>query len=110
MSLDSSQINETSNITNKATARRFVLPIKIDKTAADGQKLITLKDCTATATLRENSDAKPLVFLEPQHLTRDWMELPRINYNFNGGKYNYFYAISSFSGNLWSIPEPDSVG
>lgn len=108
MSLESSKINESSNIANEATARRFVLPLQIENAAAS-TNLVTLKDCKATATVRQNSGTKPKVFLEPQHLTKDWMELPRINYHYNTDKYNYFYCISSLHYKSWTTPEPDSV-
>lgn len=108
MSVASSRANETSSIANEATARRFVLPLNIDN-ANGSQNLISLKDCTATATLRKNSGSKPKLFLKPQHLTKDWMELPRINYNFNTDKYNYFYCISGLHKTLWTTPEPHSV-
>lgn len=92
----------------EASARRFVLPLKVHKSET-GQNLVTVKDCTATATVRENVGVKPKVFLEPQHLTNDWIELPRINYHYNAAKYNYFYSISSLNERSWTTPEPDSV-
>ncbi len=108
MSLESSKVNETSNIANEATARRFVLPLKVDS-AEDNRNLVTLPDCKATATVLNNPGTKPKVFLTPQHLTKDWMELPRINYHYNANKYNFFYSISNFTEKTWTTPEPDSV-
>lgn len=108
MSLESAKVNERSNFGSEATARRFVIPLSVDN-AAVSQNLVTLKDCTATATLQANSGTKAKVFLKPQHLTKDWMELPRINYQYNAGKYNFFYSISNLVEKTWTTPEPDSV-
>lgn len=109
MHLENANTNETAS-TNEFTesARRFVLPLKVENSTNNGN-LVTLKDCKATATVKQNSGAKPKVFLEPQHLTKDWMELPRINYQYNGEKYNYFYSISSLPDKSWTIGVPDSV-
>ncbi|KAJ6633290.1 Retinoid isomerohydrolase, partial [Pseudolycoriella hygida] len=101
-SLDAVKLMEAKPI--KASARRFVLPLKIDK--ATGKNLVTLKDCKATATLQPYSMK---VFLEPQYLTDDWIELPRINYAFNGQKYNYFYGVANFKDKVWTTPLPDSI-
>jgi len=34
-----------------------------------------------------------VVDVVPHHFTKDFMELPRINYKYNGLKYNYFYGL-----------------
>lgn len=108
MNLESSKVKEMSNIANEATARRFVLPLNVDN-ATENDNLVTLENCTASAVLRKRSGTKPKIFLSPQHLTKDWMELPRINYHYNAEKYNYFYGISSLTDKTWTTPEPDSV-
>lgn len=46
---------------------------------------------TATATLRK--EKSNIVDLVPQHLTENDLELPRINYKFNGKDYKYFYGL-----------------
>lgn len=107
-SLNGSDINETSNIANESTARRYVLPLSVD-TSSDNQNLVTLNNSKATATIVKGSGTKPKVFLSPQHLTKEWIELPRINYQYNADKYNYFYGITGIGEKTWSTPEPDSV-
>lgn len=46
---------------------------------------------TATAKLRRNS--KNIVDLNAQHFTEGMVELPRINYKYNGKPYSYFYGL-----------------
>jgi carotenoid cleavage dioxygenase-like enzyme len=46
---------------------------------------------TATAALR--TEKSNIVDLVPQHLTENDMELPRINYKYNGKDYQYFYGL-----------------
>lgn len=108
LALEGAKVNEKSNVVNEASARRFVLPLNIDNTTND-ENLVKLENCKATATIREFSGTKPTIYLEPQHLTSDWLELPRINYQYNGRKYDYFYGVSSLYKKTWTSPEPDSV-
>lgn len=107
LSLDVSKTDETSNTANESSARRFVLPLNIN-TTSDNQNLVTLRGCRSTATIVKSSGTKPKVYLSPQHLTKEWIDLPRINYHYNAHKYNYMYGISSCDKN-WSTPEPDKV-
>jgi carotenoid cleavage dioxygenase-like enzyme len=107
--LENDFVNKTSNTANEATARRFVLPLNVSGTAPGGQNLVTLKDSQAKATLKGKSNGKPFVFCEPQHLTKGWMELPRINYHRNAKSYNFFYAISSPKSKNWATVEPDTL-
>lgn len=46
---------------------------------------------TATAELRK--EKSNIVDLVPQHLTENNVELPRINYKYNGKNYQYFYGL-----------------
>lgn len=46
---------------------------------------------TATAALRK--EKSNIVDLVPQHLTENNVELPRINYKYNGKNYQYFYGL-----------------
>ncbi|KAJ6616396.1 Beta,beta-carotene 15,15'-dioxygenase, partial [Pseudolycoriella hygida] len=108
MSLESSKVKKTSTTANEATARRFVLPLKVSNETV-GKNLVTLKNCKATAALQEKSESKPKVFLVPQHLSKEWIELPRINYHYNADKYNYFYSVSTMKDKSWTTPEPDSL-
>jgi carotenoid cleavage dioxygenase-like enzyme len=108
LKMENDRVNEKSNTCSEATARRFVLPLNVS-TASEGQNLVTLKDSQAKATLKGESNGKPSVFCEPQHLTKDWMELPRINYLHNAKSYNFFYAISSEKNKTWTTIESDTI-
>ena len=61
-----------------------------------GQNLVTLETTKAKATLvRKESKTKPaVVHLEPEQLSAMIMELPAINYKYNGRPYNFFYGVS----------------
>ncbi|CAG7834109.1 unnamed protein product, partial [Allacma fusca] len=109
MNLENKRINELSNTANEATARRFVLPLNVFTASEQGQNLVTLRNTEATAKLTSVSGEKPAVFCTPQHLSKDWMELPRINYLRNAQSYNYFYAITSLENKTWTTPEPDGI-
>ncbi|XP_037029629.1 beta,beta-carotene 9',10'-oxygenase-like isoform X2 [Bradysia coprophila] len=106
--LQSSKVDNASNTAYESSARRFVLPLNVD-TASDNQNLVTLKDCKATATMVKTSGTKPKVYLSPQNLTKEWIDLPRFNYHYNTEKYNYFYGVTSLGEQNWSTPEPDSL-
>jgi len=54
-----------------------------------GDKLITLPNCKATAYI----SADNVVQCKPELLTNHWVELPRINYKYNGLPYNYMYGV-----------------
>lgn len=108
MELECEKVDEMFKVANEATARRFVLPLNVDN-AMEGKNLVKIENCTATASIRKTSDTKPTVHLEAQHFTNDWMELPRINYQYNAKKYNYFYGLSSFNKKAWTSFQPDAV-
>ncbi|XP_066503498.1 beta,beta-carotene 15,15'-dioxygenase isoform X2 [Hoplias malabaricus] len=74
----------TSKSFCKPKCKRFVLPLA-DKGEA-GEDLVKLKSTTASAV--KEKDGK--ILCQPEVLA-DGVELPRINYNYNGQKYRYVY-------------------
>uniref|UniRef100_A0A667ZZN7 Beta-carotene oxygenase 1, like n=1 Tax=Myripristis murdjan TaxID=586833 RepID=A0A667ZZN7_9TELE len=83
------------------TCQRFVLPLHIHKDCPTGSNLVTLGDTTARAELQADGS----VFCRPDMLvSSSGLELPGINYKFNGKKYRYFYG----SRVEWS-PHPNKV-
>uniref|UniRef100_A0A671LG56 Beta,beta-carotene 15,15'-dioxygenase-like n=2 Tax=Sinocyclocheilus anshuiensis TaxID=1608454 RepID=A0A671LG56_9TELE len=68
----------------KPTCKRFVLPLS--DMGETGEDLVKLKYTTASAV--KEKDGKVLCQGE---VLCDGVELPRINYNFNGKKYRYSY-------------------
>ncbi|XP_029922436.1 beta,beta-carotene 15,15'-dioxygenase [Myripristis murdjan] len=81
------------------TCQRFVLPLHIHKDCPTGSNLVTLGDTTARAELQADGS----VFCRPDMLFKG-LELPGINYKFNGKKYRYFYG----SRVEWS-PHPNKI-
>uniref|UniRef100_A0A668A7Y7 Beta-carotene oxygenase 1, like n=1 Tax=Myripristis murdjan TaxID=586833 RepID=A0A668A7Y7_9TELE len=79
------------------TCQRFVLPLHIHKDCPTGSNLVTLGDTTARAELQLLPLTKPSV-------SSSGLELPGINYKFNGKKYRYFYG----SRVEWS-PHPNKI-
>ncbi|XP_021949663.1 beta,beta-carotene 15,15'-dioxygenase [Folsomia candida] len=84
------QLKTDLDAMNGATARRFILPLSIEGAKID-ENLVKMKNTTATAVLRPGN----VVHLTPHHINKEWAELPRINYSYNGKKYKYTYAIAS---------------
>ncbi|ROT75096.1 putative beta,beta-carotene 9 [Penaeus vannamei] len=72
---------ETFNKAIQATPRRFKAPA--------GTNLVTLPGTKCRST----RDAKGVVQCHSQDLSQDLMEMPRINYRFNGKKYRYGYGF-----------------
>ncbi|XP_063612171.1 beta,beta-carotene 15,15'-dioxygenase-like [Penaeus indicus] len=79
---------ETFNKAIQATPRRFVLPLNPQKSPA-GTNLVTLPGTKCRST----RNAKGVVHCHSQDLSQDLMEMPRINYRFNGKKYRYGYGF-----------------
>ncbi|KAJ3580598.1 hypothetical protein NHX12_034348 [Muraenolepis orangiensis] len=79
------------------TCKRFLLPLTIDQEASTGTNL--LPDSRAEARLQEDGS----VFCTPEILF-EGLELPGINYKYNGKKYRYFYG----SRMEWS-PHPNKL-
>ncbi|GIY10125.1 beta,beta-carotene 15,15'-dioxygenase [Caerostris extrusa] len=73
--------------------KRFILPLNVDEKKGDDENLITLSNSEATAVQQPDGS----IYLKPEILTASepWSpELPRINYDYNGRKYKYFYAMA----------------
>lgn len=67
-----------------------------------------MANCSATAKLRSGTTS--VVDLTPHHLTKDWVELPRINYKYNGEKYNFVYALKSHEKVInYAFPNPTII-
>ncbi|XP_061449840.1 beta,beta-carotene 15,15'-dioxygenase [Rhineura floridana] len=81
------------------TCKRFVVPLQCDKDAEVGSNLVRLPSTTATA-VKENDGS---IYCQPEIL-REEIELPRINYDYNGKKYRYIFAAEV----KWS-PVPTKV-
>ncbi|XP_074144323.1 beta,beta-carotene 15,15'-dioxygenase isoform X2 [Sminthopsis crassicaudata] len=78
---------QNSKLTSTPTLKRFVIPLQMDKDAEIGENLVKLESTTATA-LKEKDDQ---VYCQSEELYGG-IELPRINYAYNGKKYRYIYA------------------
>lgn len=72
---------------SRPTCRRFVIPLQHDKEAAVGTNFVTLASTTATALKEKDGH----IYCTPEMLATG-IELPRINYGYNGKKYRYIYA------------------
>ncbi|KAJ7986097.1 hypothetical protein DPEC_G00347270 [Dallia pectoralis] len=66
--------------------KRFALPVQTDMTLDVGEDMVKLKYTTASAV--KDKDGK--LHCQPEVLCEN-VELPRINYDFNGKKYRYVY-------------------
>jgi len=70
--------------------------------------LVELAGTNATAVLRPGTQS--VVDLTPHHIVNEWMELTRINYNYNTKKYNYFYGLGTTNPDEQvAIPKPNKV-
>ncbi|GFO41133.1 beta,beta-carotene 15,15'-monooxygenase [Plakobranchus ocellatus] len=75
---------------------RFVMPLKFDEKAEADANLVTLPYTTATAVIKKKG--KNVVYLTPETIEGSpVVDLPRINYDYNGMKYRYFYGTSAFA-------------
>lgn len=88
--LEKSKLSDKSRWKIGGVARRFVLPLNPSKEMASGTNLVTLSYTKSSATWDKmnrliciSEDIPDIVF-----------ELPRINYDLNGKKYRYLYAVS----------------
>ncbi|KAG8563190.1 hypothetical protein GDO81_015967 [Engystomops pustulosus] len=79
-------LNQETTITSVPTCKRFVVPLQIDKKAEVGVNLVKIP---TTATAVKDKDGE--IFCQPEILC-EGIELPRINYDYNGKKYRYVYA------------------
>ncbi|XP_064193210.1 beta,beta-carotene 15,15'-dioxygenase isoform X1 [Anguilla rostrata] len=89
-----SKIKEDSEENRKAYSRpkckRFVLPVQTHAQAPIGEDLVKLKFTTASAVKEKEGK----IHCQPEILC-EGVELPRINYNFNGKKHGYVYWTSA---------------
>ncbi|KAG7270174.1 hypothetical protein CRUP_006097, partial [Coryphaenoides rupestris] len=88
---------DTNESFSPPTCKRFILPLTVDKDVSIGTNLVT--DSRAEARLQKDGS----VFCTPEILF-EGLELPGINYKFNGKKYRYFYG----SRIEWS-PHPNKI-
>nr|XP_061803215.1 beta,beta-carotene 15,15'-dioxygenase-like [Nerophis lumbriciformis] len=97
--LDTKSFIEANANSSPPVSQRFVLPLHVNKDSAKETNLVTLADTTATAVMKDNSQ----VYCQPETLFQG-LELPNINYKFNGKKYRYFYGSKVD----WS-PQPNKI-
>ncbi|XP_034717653.1 beta,beta-carotene 15,15'-dioxygenase [Etheostoma cragini] len=74
---------------SKPKYKRFVLPIQSDKGVAVGEDLVKLKYTTASAV--KEKEGKLMCQAE---VLWQGLELPRINYDFNGRRHRFIYSNS----------------
>ncbi|XP_075308477.1 beta,beta-carotene 15,15'-dioxygenase isoform X2 [Odontesthes bonariensis] len=72
---------------SKPSYRRFALPIRCDKSIAVGEDLVKLKYTTASAVKEKEGK----LTCQAETLL-EGIELPRINYEFNGKKHQFVYG------------------
>nr|XP_040025876.1 beta-carotene oxygenase 1, like isoform X2 [Gasterosteus aculeatus aculeatus] len=99
MRQESEALVESNKDCSPPVCQRFVLPLHTSKDAPGGSELVTLTDTTARAVKHEDGS----VYCRPETLF-EGLELPAINYGFNGKKYRYFYG----SRMEWS-PHPNKI-
>lgn len=85
--------SETFNKAMKAVPRRFVLPLDVDGAPVD-RNLVRLPGSKCKATKIRDG----VIFCEPEDLATCKLEMPRINYKFNGKKYRYAFGFSPSNG------------
>ncbi|XP_059170498.1 carotenoid-cleaving dioxygenase, mitochondrial-like [Physella acuta] len=102
--------NEEQTMESHPHFARFVLPLSVEE-ADIGQDLITLPDTSATAMVTSRSKQEVVVDLtsDPMFDASYVMELPRINYSFNGKRYRYFYATTGFHTNIRKLMKCDVI-
>ncbi|KFP90818.1 PREDICTED: beta,beta-carotene 15,15'-monooxygenase [Apaloderma vittatum] len=79
-------LDEDNKLTSVPICKRFVVPLQYDKDAEVGSNLVTLQ---TTATAVKEKDGS--IYCQPEILC-EGIELPRINYDYNGKKYKYIFA------------------
>ncbi|XP_063801850.1 beta,beta-carotene 15,15'-dioxygenase isoform X1 [Pseudophryne corroboree] len=80
-------LTQETAMTSIPYAKRFVVPLQYDKKANVGANLVRLPDTSATAVRDKDGE----ICCNPEILC-EGIELPRINYDYNGKKYRYVYA------------------
>ncbi|XP_064016058.1 beta,beta-carotene 15,15'-dioxygenase isoform X1 [Pogoniulus pusillus] len=79
-------LEENDKLSSVPTCKRFVVPLQHDKDAEVGSNLVTLP---STATAVKEKDGS--IYCQPEVLCQG-IELPRINYDYNGKNYKYVFA------------------
>uniref|UniRef100_A0A4W3IN57 Beta-carotene oxygenase 1 n=1 Tax=Callorhinchus milii TaxID=7868 RepID=A0A4W3IN57_CALMI len=87
LKLDDAAFEKQGKTFSSPSCRRFVIPLQHDKNVELGTNIVTLENTTASA-LKEKDG---YVYCKPEILF-EGIELPRINYDYNGKKYRYIYA------------------
>lgn len=75
-----------NKLTSIPTCKRFVVPLQYDKDAEVGSNLVKLP--TSATAVKEKDGS---IYCQPEILC-EGIELPRVNYDYNGKKYKYVYA------------------
>ncbi|XP_018410905.1 PREDICTED: beta,beta-carotene 15,15'-dioxygenase [Nanorana parkeri] len=78
---------QETTTTSIPTFKRFVVPLQCAKKAEVGENLVKLPTTTATAVKTKDGE----IHCQPEIIC-EGIELPRINYAYNGKKYRYVYA------------------
>ncbi|XP_039997733.1 beta-carotene oxygenase 1, like isoform X2 [Xiphias gladius] len=99
MKQETSSFIQSNKSFSPPVCQRFVLPLSIHEDSPKGTNLVTLTNTTAQAVVQEDGS----VYCQPDTLF-EGLELPGINYSFNGKKYRYFYG----SRVTWS-PHPNKI-
>ncbi|CAL4122786.1 unnamed protein product [Meganyctiphanes norvegica] len=95
----------TRNMAVDGAPRRYVLPLNF-KDAQVKTNLVTLNYTKAQAFKLKNGK----INLEFEPLTEGRLEMPRINYKFNGKKYRYCYGFETTNGiNAGKLVKVDTV-
>nr|XP_006122733.1 beta,beta-carotene 15,15'-dioxygenase isoform X1 [Pelodiscus sinensis] len=80
-------LEKNTKLTSIPVCKRLVVPLAFDKDAEAGTNLVKIPSTTATA-LKEKDGS---LYCQPETMC-EGIELPRINYDYNGKKYRYIYA------------------
>ena len=67
----------------------WVLPLNPQEDSTPDQNLVTLSNTTCKAFRLSDTRVK----VEDEKLSDGELEMPRINYDYNGRKYRYFYGV-----------------
>ncbi|CAL4122787.1 unnamed protein product [Meganyctiphanes norvegica] len=95
----------TRNMAADGFPRRYVLPLNIDG-AEVKKNLVTLKNSKAQAFKLKNGK----IHCEGEPLAECRLEMPRINYKFNGKKYRFCYGFETTNGvNAGKLVKIDTV-
>ncbi|XP_072254224.1 beta,beta-carotene 15,15'-dioxygenase-like [Pyxicephalus adspersus] len=80
-------LNPETAMTSVPTCKRFVIPLQCPKKPEVGVNLVKLSTTTATAVKSKDGE----IYCQSEIMC-EGIELPRINYAYNGKNYRYVYA------------------